>query len=180
MKAFKRVLSLCLILATLFSGQFATSVSAATTTKKYDCDKTVTLTVKTSNKAASMKLVCKAANEKKTIKLPLLGTTKTYSHTCSVAPKMIIKVTPKVDGKQYFYLQGTGRSISSTLRLDKNKTYTVQISYYYNSCNLCKCSANDLNLFHAGEAVGSPRYYSNGDWQVTSSKNLDITKITVR
>lgn len=53
MKVFKRILSLFLVLAALLSTQLATSVSAATTTKKFDCDKTVTMTVKTGNKAAA-------------------------------------------------------------------------------------------------------------------------------
>jgi len=178
MKAFKRVLSLLLVLAALLSTQLATSVSAATTTKKYDCDKTVTMVVKTGNKAASMKLVCKAATEKQTVNRAFFGK-KTYTHTCSVAPKMVIKVTPKVNGTQYYYLQGWGKSISSTLKLNKNTTYTVEISYYRNSCNLCKCGTNDMLLFHGGEAVASPRYYCNGFWQVASSKNLDIKSVTV-
>ena len=93
-------------------------------------DKTVTMTVKT-GKAASMKLVCKAATEKQTVNRVFFGK-KTYSHTCSVAPKMVIKVSPRVNGVQYFYLQGWGKSISSTLKLNKNTTYTIQISYYYN------------------------------------------------
>ncbi len=179
MKVFKRIMSMFLVLAALLSTQLATSVSAATTTKSYNCDKTVTMTVKTGNKAASMKLVCKAATEKQTVNRVFFGK-KTYTHTCSVAPKMVIKVSPRVNGVQYFYLQGWGKTISSTLKLNKNTTYTIQISYYYNSCNLCKCGTNDMLLFHGGEAVASPRYYCNGCWQVASSKNLDIKSITVR
>lgn len=179
MKSFKRVLSLFLVLAALFSSQLTNSVSAATSTKKYDCDKTVTMKVTTGNAAASMKLVCKAATEKQTINRVFFGK-KTYTHTCSTAPKMVIKVTPKVNGMQYYYLQGWGKTISSTLKLDKNTTYTIEISYYRNSCNLCECSANDLNTFHKGEAVGSPRYYCDGYWQVSSSKNLNIKSIVVR
>jgi hypothetical protein len=179
MKTFKRILSLVLVLAALFSSQLVTGVSAASKTLPYDCDDTVTMTVKTGSKAASMKLVCKAEKQTQTVNRAIFGK-KTYTHTCSVAPKMTIKVSPKVDGKQYFYLQGSGKSISSTLKLDKNTTYTIQVSYYRNSCNLCKCSANDLNLFHLGEAVGSAKYYCNGSWQVASSKNLNITNISVR
>lgn len=177
MKAFKRVLSMLLILTALCSTQFVTSVSAATT--RYNCDKTITMQVKTGNKSASMTLVCKAATKSQTVNRVFFGS-KTYKHTCSSAPKMTIKVWPKVDGKQYFYLQGWGKSISSTLKLNKNTTYTVEISYYRNSCNLCKCSTKDLTIFHAGEAVASPRYYCDGTWYVSSIKNLSIQKIIVR
>ena len=179
MKTFKRILSFVLIFAALLSGKFVTSVSAAAQTIPYDCDKTVTMTVKTGNKAASMKFVCKADKETKTVNRALFGA-KTYTHTCSSAPKMTIKVSPKVDGKQYFYIQGSGKTISSTLKLDKNTTYTIQVSYYRNACNLCKCNTNDLNLFHPGEAVGSAKYYCNGSWQVANSSNVNITKVTTR
>lgn len=175
MKAFKRVLSLLLVLAALLSTQLATSVSAATTTKKYDCDKSVTMTVKTGNKAASMNLVCKAATEKQTVNRVLFGK-KTYTHTCSVAPKMVIKVSPRVNGVQYFYLQGWGKTISSTLKLNKNTTYTITISYYYNSCNTCRCNTMDFGLFHNADL----KCYANGMWQVAGSKNLDIKSVTVR
>ncbi|MBE6926601.1 MAG: hypothetical protein E7461_07145 [Ruminococcaceae bacterium] len=179
MKTFNRILSLVLVFAALFSSQLVTGVSAATKTLSYDCDDTVTMTVKTGSKAASMKLVCKAEKQTQTVNRAVFGK-KTYTHTCSAAPKMAIKVSPSVGGKQYFYLQGSGKSISSTLKLDKNTTYTIEVSYYRSSCNLCKCNATNLNLFHPGEAVGSARYYCNGSWQVANSKNLNITNIRVR
>lgn len=179
MKTFQRILSFVLIFAALFSGQLAIGASAASKTLPFDCDDTVTMTVRTGSKAASMKLVCKADKQTETVNRAVFGP-KTYKHTCSSAPKMTIKVSPKVNGKQYFYLQGSGQTISSTLKLDKNTTYTIQVSYYRGSCNLCKCNATALNLFHPGEAVGSARYYCNGSWQVTSTKNLDITNISVR
>lgn len=175
----KKLLALTMCIMLLATSLFTINVSAATTTKNYNCDNTVTMTVKTGNKSANMKFVCNAKKSSITVNRAFFGK-KTYTHTCSKAPKMCIKVTPAVNGKNYYYLQGKGKSIASTLKLEKNKTYTIQVSYYKNSCNLCSCDTTSLNLFHAGEAVATPRYYANGTWKVSSSKNANITNIKVR
>lgn len=175
MKKMIRVFSLLLIVASMFSVQFAMPTSAATKTSSYNCDKTVTMTVKTTKKNAKMKFVCKA--DKKTGSYGAF-IKKTYKHTCRVAPKMVIKVSPAVNGKSVYYLQGSGKSISSTLKFDKVGTYTVTVSYFYNKCNECPMGKNNADWFH--NYVGDCKDYCDGSWNVSSSSYLDISKIRVK
>lgn len=172
MKKIVKFVSLLLIVASVFSTQFITFASAATTTKKYDCKRTVTMTVKTTNKNANMKLQCNAATYSEKFGI------KTYKHTCKVAPKMVITVSPQVNGKSVYYLQGLGTSISSTLKFDKVGTYTVTISYLYNKCNQCPVDCKNAEWYHnyVGNSVG----YCGGTWYVKSAKNLNISSIRVK
>ena len=182
MKKVKRIVSVFLIVAALLSTQLTMSVSAATSTKAYNCDKTITMTVKTGNgkDKPSMRLACNAATEKETWGYGF--TKKTYTHKCAVAPKMRIKVSPAVNGQNVWYISGCGRSIASTLKLDKNKTYTITVSYVKEACNRkCAISTSQMGIFHDGEYVGNGNMaYCNGTWYVKSSKNLNISKISVR
>lgn len=172
MKKMVKFISLFLVLISMFSTQFVTSVSAATTTGYYKCDKTVTMTVKTTKKNATMKLNCKAASYADKFGVGIKFTKK---HTCKVAPKMVIEVSPRINGKSVYYLQGSGKSISSTLKFGEAGTYTVTVKYLYNGCN--KCNASNYEFYHSG-LLGSD--YCDGTWKVSSSKNVNITRIRVR
>lgn len=176
MKKMVKIISLLMIVVSMFSTQFITSASAATTTKKYDCNRTVTMTVKTTKKNASMKLQCNATTYSSKFGIGIAK--KTYKHTCKVAPKMVITVSPQVNGKSVYYLQGSGTSISSTLKFDKVGTYTVTISYLYSKCNQCPMSRKNAKWYH--NYVGNSIDYCDGTWYVKSSKNLDISNIRIK
>ena len=104
----KRLVSL-LCIATLMTSIFAVGASAASVRQKFDCDRTVTFTVKTTSKSPSIKFVCDAAKV----------TQKRQTHQCSRAPLMAISVSPAIDGESFFLIKGTGKNITSTLRLKK-------------------------------------------------------------
>ena len=183
MKKLVKMLSLFLVVVTLLSTQTATFAFAATksnakkvtSTEYYNCDSTVTMTVKTTKKNATMKLNCKAAKYAEKFGIGIAR--RTIKHTCKVAPKMIIEVSPKVNGKSVFYLQGSGKSISSTLKFGEAGTYTVTVKYLRAGCNHCTIS-NNGEYYH--DFVADAKDYCDGNWKVSSSKNLDITKIKVK
>lgn len=169
----KRVLPVLCTFAILVSGfqMFALGASAAAVTSKYDCDRTVTFTVKTkSSGTPSLKFTCDAAP-------------KSAGHRCSKAPVMAITVSPAVNGKTFFLVKDsfdmTPRNISSTLKLQKNKTYKITVSYYVNKTN--KCTSNDLCYVNAHDLTGNVRYgryrdpYVNGTWYIAQAKNCTVS-----
>lgn len=177
-----KALSLLLCLTTLFSltSLFTVNASAAVGRMEYDCDRTVTFTVKTGSRAPSLKLVCDAAR----------STWGSRTHRCSSAPRMAIQVSPSVNGESFFLIKGNGQHISSTLRLKKNQTYTVRISYYVNDVN--RCNSNDAiycNCHSMGVGGLSIRYrgwgrtddnYVNGSWYIAKLTNCTVSNVKVR
>ncbi len=174
-KTFTKLISIFCVIATLFSmtSIFAVSASAASVKQTYDCDRSVTFTVKTGGKSPSIKFVCDAAP-------------KAYAHRCSKAPIMAITVSPSINGKDFFLITGTGKNISSTLKLQINTTYTVKVSYYVNKTNKCTCS--DLAYVNVHDLGGSTRYrgfngrdiYVNGSWYISRVSNCTISNIRVK
>lgn len=171
----KRLVSLLCIATLLMSmtSIFAVSASAASSKQTYDCDRSVTFTVKTGGKSPSIKFVCDAAP-------------KAYGHRCSKAPIMAITVSPSINGKDFFLITGTGKNISSTLKLQKNTTYTVKVSYYVNKTNKCTCS--DLAYVSVHDLGGSTKYrgfngrdiYVNGSWYISRASNCTVSNIRVK
>ena len=169
----KRVLPVLCAAAILLSGisLFATDASAAAVTSKYNCDRAVTFTVKTkSTGTPSLKFTSEVAP-------------KSNGHRCSDAPVMAINVSPAIDGKTFFLIKDsfdlTPKSISSTLKLKKNTTYKITVSYYVNKTN--KCTSNDLCYVNVHNLMGTGKYgsfgdpYVNGTWYIASAKNCSVS-----
>lgn len=171
----KRLVSILCIVALFVSmtSIFSVSASAASVKKTYDCDKTVTFTVKTSAKTPSIKFSCDAAP-------------KTMAHRCGKAPVMAVTISPSVNGKDFFLIKGTGKSISSTLKLQKNTTYTVKISYYVNKTNKCTCydmayvNIHDLGTSTKYRGFNGRDIYVNGSWYFSKITNCTVSNIKVK
>lgn len=54
-------------------------------------------------------------------------TFKATSDIYGYSPKLLLTVNPAVNGKTVYYVQGYFNTVTSTLKLDKNKTYTVTV-----------------------------------------------------
>ena len=171
----KRFVSLLCIATLLMSATsiFAVSASAASSKQTYDCDRSVTFTVKTGGKSPSIKFVCDAAP-------------KAYGHRCSKAPIMAITVS-SIHGTEFYLITGTGKNISSTLKLrEKNTTYNVKVSYYVNKTNKCTCM--NLAYVNVHDLGGSTRYrgfngrdiYVNGSWYISRVSNCTVSNIRVK
>lgn len=173
----KRFVSVLCALTLLVSGLnlFAVTASAASVTQKYNCDRTVTFTVKTGSKDSSIKFTSEVAP-------------KVQRHRCSKAPVMAISVSPSINGKDFFLVKGTGKTISSVLKFEKNRTYTVKISYYVNKTNKCSCRFGDLTYVNLHDLSLSTRYrgyngrdcYVNGNWYFSRVTNCKISNIRVK
>ncbi len=163
------IITLLLSMATIF----AFKTSAASVNQKFDCDKTVTFVVKTNSKGkASVKFECDAFKDSR--------------HKCTRAPLMAISVSPAIDGEDFFLIKGTGKNISSTLKLKPNTTYNVRVSYYVNKANKCTCS--NLNMVSYHDLGISTRYggyngrdiYVNGSWHIAKTSNCTVSNIRIR
>ncbi len=171
----KRLISMICLATVLLSmlSIFTVSTSAASVKQSYDCDRTVTFTVKTGSKTPSIKFECDTAP-------------KTFGHRCSRAPVMGITVSPSVNGKSFYLITGTGKNISSTLKLEKNKTYTIQVSFYVNKANKCTCTG--LTYVNVHDLGGSTKYrgfngrdiYVNGSWEFSKIKNCTVSNIRIK
>ncbi len=180
----KRLVSILCVVSTLLSmtSIFAVGASAASVSQKFDCDRTVTFTVKTTSKSPSIKFVCGAAKV----------TQNWQTHQCSRAPLMAISVSPAIDGESFFLIKGTGKNITSTLRLKENTTYTIRVSYYVTDANRCKCKFGDqiyCNFHNMGVGGTKTRYrgyrsigddYTNGTWYISKTSNCTISNIKVK
>ena len=172
----KRLISvLCMVaLFVSMSSIFSVSASAASVKKTYDCDKSVTFTVKTGTKTPSIKFGCDAAP-------------KTMAHRCNKAPVMAVSVSPSINGKDFFLIKGTGKTISSTLKLlQKNTTYTIKISYYVNKTNECTCfdlayvNIHDLGTSTTYRGFNGRDIYVNGSWYFSKITNCTVSNIKVK
>ena len=142
-----KVLSLTLVIAMLASmlSVFGLQASAATT---YLATSTKQITVSTGNSWATPSITFKCNAD--------------YYMGSPYAPKLSLKIYNHNTGKtSWARVTGTGRSISSTLKLEKNKTYTVTVSYLYSA------SVN-RNALRAGGGKG----WAQGHWYISSTRNL--------
>lgn len=172
----KRIISALCVLTLLLSTAsiFSVSASAASPTQKFDCDRTVTFTVETGSKSPSIRFTSTVAPT-------------TQGHRCGKAPTMAISVSPAVGGKSFFLISGNGKSLSSTLKLRKNETYTVRVSYYVNT-RVNKCTRDDLTRINVHNIPDITRYrgfgghdcYVNGSWSFTKISNCTVSGIRVK
>lgn len=142
-----KVLSLTLVITMLASmlSVFGIQASAATT---YSATSTKQITICTGNSwtTPSMTFKCNAD----------------YYMGSPYAPKLSLKIYNHNTGKtSWARVTGSGRSISSTLKLEKNKKYTVTVSYLYNE------SVNKNT-----PKVGGGKGWAQGSWYISSTKNL--------
>lgn len=168
----KRSLAIFCIVTVMFT-IFSVNTSAISANQRFDCDKTLTFVVKTSKKSPSIKFVCNAAPN-------------TLKHRCSRAPIMAISVSPAINGKSFYLISGNGKTIASTLRLQKNSTYSIKISYYVNKVN--KCSCLDLGYVNFHEIGGSTKFrgfngrdiYANGSYYISKTSNCTVSNIKIK
>ena len=156
MKKMTRMISFVMVLVMMFTmiSSICCTVSAASA---YDCKITRTITVKTGNgkTTPSIKFTCKPDKELKNIGIS------------AFAPKMSLKIYDHTTGKTTWKrITGYFTTISSTLKLEKNKTYTITVSYLY-----------DAKLNKNSAIVGGGNGWVNGTWCISSTKN--ITSLTV-
>ena len=180
MKNLKRILAMLFVVAIAMVSCLAVFASAAGrsfTAGPYDCDVPKTIMVTTGASAAEIYFKCVAKTSTTTITYStLFGTkTKVVKHTCSVAPKMVLKVTDSKNNVKYYFIQGKGATITSTLKLSANGSYKINVSYYVNKCNECPMTDSSMN-FHNYVAGGD--HYADGSWSVTGTKN--ITSFSVK
>lgn len=146
-KSFK-TLSLLLVIAVITSALsvFGIQASAATT---YSAMSTKQITVNTGNAWSTPSLTFKCNAD--------------YYTGNSYAPKLSLKIYNHNTGKTtWARVTGTGRSISSTLRLEKNKRYTVTVSYLY-----------DANVNKNALQAGGGKGWTQGKWYISSTSNLN-------
>ena len=149
----KRILSLGIVLAIIITivSSMSLTVSAASS-RYYDCDVARTITVKTDNSLTkpSIKFTCKADKE--------FGSRGISNY----APKMSIKVYDHKTGiTTWKRITGTGSNISSTLKLERNRTYTITVSYIF-----------EKNLNYNAFRVGGGKAWAEGTWRIASTHKI--------
>lgn len=158
MKKPKRTLSLTIVFVMVLTmiASMSLSVSAASS-KAYDCEVARTITVKTGGGIIkpSIKFTCKADRE--------FG--KRGISNC--APKMSLRIYDHKTGTvTWKRITGTGSSISSTLKLERNRTYTITVSYIF-----------DKSINYNAFCVGGGKAWTEGTWYITSTSNVNSFSI---
>lgn len=153
----KRFISLVAVLIMLISMFSVYSISASAVST-YDCSKTRTITVTTQSGGISKPSItfkCKSAKE-------------CGSHGISnYAPKMSLKIYDHKTGTTtYKRITGSGSNISSTLKLEKGRSYTITVSYIYNK-------SINYNAF----CVGGGSTWAEGTWWISSTNRISTYKV---
>lgn len=168
------------ILAVSFICSLCVSASAASAISTFNADNTVTFTVKTGAKSPSIKFTSTA--ETVSWKVPIFRITK--SHTCAHAPKLVIKVSPAIDGKSYFFVQDffMTKNISSTLKMKANTTYTITVTKLLNKDNYCSVKTDQVGAVHVNENIPGHPYtgYCNGTWKMSNINNCTVSNVRVK
>ncbi len=157
----KRILSAALVLVLMFTllSTLTFSASAASANSTYNCDQTKVLTVKTGTGGLfkpSITFKCKALKE--------FGSRGISNY----APKMSLKIYDHSTGTtSWKRITGTGSSISSTLKLERGRTYTITVSYIF-----------DKSVNYNAIAVATGRTWAEGTWWITSTNR--INSLTIR
>lgn len=182
MKTKKKIVSLIsilLIVATMV-GTLSINASAASvsTSSSFDARKTVSFTVKTGSSSPSIKFTSTAATV--SWKVPIFKITK--KHTCAHAPKLVLKVSPAIDGKNYFFVQDfiMTKSVSSTLKMKKNTTYTISVYRLASKENHCLVGTDQVGSVHVNEIISGYTAYCNGTWKMSNITNAKVSNIIVR
>lgn len=149
----KRILSLAIVSVMLFTmlASMSLSVSAASS-KSYDCDVARTIIVKTGSGITkpSIRFTCKADRE--------FGKRGISNY----APKMSLRIYDHKTGTvTWKRITGTGSSISSTLKLERNRTYTITVSYIY-----------DKGVNYNAFCVGGGKAWAEGTWWIASTNKI--------
>jgi hypothetical protein len=155
----KRLVSLLCVVATLLSmtSIFAVSASAASS-KSYDCDVARVITVKTGSGGLtkpSITFKCKADKE--------FGSRGISSSAPIMSLKIYDHTTKTTTWKR---ITGWGSSISSTLKLERNRTYTITVSYIY-----------DKSLNYNAMRVGGGKAWAEGTWYIASTNKVNSFSI---
>ena len=158
-KTFTKLISILCILATLFSmtSIFAVSASAASS-KSYDCDVAKVITVKTSSGGLtkpSITFKCKADKE--------FGNRGISSSAPIMSLKIYDHTTKTTTWKR---ITGCGSTISSTLKLERNRTYTITVSYIF-----------DKSLNYNAIRVGGGKAWAEGTWYIASTNKVNSFSI---
>ena len=157
----KRIVSIALVLVLMMSlaSMLAVSVSAASSNSKYNCNQAKILTVKTGTGGLfkpSITFKCKALYE--------YGSRSISNY----APKMSLKIydhsTKTTTWKR---ITGCGGTISSTLTLERGRTYTITVSYIF-----------DKSVNYNAIAVATGRTWAEGNWWIASTNR--INSLTIR
>ena len=154
MKTFTKSISLTLVFAMLIAAfsAFGLQASAATI---YDCMKTKTLTVKT-NSVGWYEANPYITFECRSDSLPAIP------HD---APLMTLKIEDKTHGTtSWARISGTGKYISSKLKLQGGRTYKITVSYLYNA------KENKEKL-----AAGTGLTWNTGKWGIKNTSKLSYT-----
>lgn len=154
----KRIFSLAIVVVMLFTiiSSMCLSVSAATSKTTYDCKITRVITVKTGKSRSTpyIKFACE-------------GDRWCKGYSKSDAPIMSLKVYDhSTKATSWKRISGNGTYISSTLTLEKNRMYTITVSYIYN---------RSLNFDYFDIAVG--KTWNIGHWYVSSTRNVSSYSI---
>lgn len=104
----KRMVALVMALAMVLT--YFTVIASAATSGKYTASSCQTITIKTGSGWSTPSVTFKASSD-------------IYGYS----PKLLLTVNPAVNGKTVYYVQGYFNTVTSTLKLDKNKTYTVTV-----------------------------------------------------
>lgn len=151
-----RALSIFLCIMTLLS-TFAVSASAASS-KSYDCDVARVITVKTGSGGLtkpSITFKCKADKE--------FGDRGISNSAPIMSLKIYDHTTKTTTWKR---ITGWGSSISSTLKLERNRTYTITVSYIY-----------DKSLNYNAIRVGGGKAWAEGTWYIASTNKVNSFSI---
>lgn len=143
-----KILSLSLTIAMLASilALFGIQSSAATT---YSATTTRQITVYTGKAWSTPSITFKCSAD--------------YYGGSSYAPKLSLRIYNHNTGRTtWARVTGSGRYISSTLRLEKNSRYTITVSYLYDA------SVNKNAL-----RVGGGKGWAQGSWYVSSTRNVN-------
>lgn len=154
----KRILSMSMVFVMMITmiSSMCLTVSAASS-KTYDCDVARTITVKTGSGITkpSIKFTCKADKE--------FGSRGISNY----APKMSLKIYDHKTGTTTWKrITGTGSSISSTLKLEKNRTYTITVSYIF-----------DKSINYNAIRVGGGKAWAEGTWYIASTSKVNSFSI---
>ena len=151
-----RALSIFLCIMTLLS-TFAISASAASS-KSYDCDVARVITVKTGSGGLtkpSITFKCKADKE--------FGSRGISNSAPIMSLKIYDHTTKTTTWKR---ITGWGSSISSKLTLERNRTYTITVSYIY-----------DKSLNYNAIRVGGGKAWAEGTWYIASTNKVNSFSI---
>lgn len=156
MKTVKRIFSVTIAAAVLLSllSAFAAASAATGKSKNYGAFQSKTFTVTTSNTGSPCMVFSSTG-------------TASFQGSGAKAPILSLKVLNHCTGKiEYYRITGCrfwGNSVSSTLKLARNTTYSVTVGYIYDK---------EINFGTYGIGMYKKTDWYDGTWTVLATKNL--------